>query len=48
MKEKDINSLEHTKRSVQYHIVFTPKYGRMTIYEKIKKDTGEILHRRCG
>ncbi len=28
MKEKDINSLEHTKWRCQYHIVFAPKYRR--------------------
>ena len=48
MKENDINSLEHTKRRGQYQSAFAPKYGRVTIYEEIKKDTGEILHRRSG
>ena len=28
MKEKDINSLEHTKWRCQYHIVFAAKYRR--------------------
>ena len=37
MREKDINSLEHTKWRCQYHIVFAPKYRRMEVYGKIKK-----------
>ena len=45
---KDINSLEHTKWRCQYHIVFAPKYRRMTIYGEIKKDIGEILRRLCA
>ena len=47
MKEKDINSLEHTKWRCQYHIVFAPKYRRMVAYGQIKKDIGEILRRLC-
>lgn len=35
MKEKDINSLEHTKWRCQYHIVFAPKYRRQAIYKEI-------------
>ncbi len=33
----DKNSLAHTKWNCKYHIVFTPKYRRQAIYEKIKK-----------
>ena len=47
MKEKDINSLEHTKWRCQYHVVFAPKYRRMVVYGEIKKDIGEILRRLC-
>ena len=45
MKEKNINSLEHTKWRCQYHIVFAPKYRRMTVYGEIKKDIGQILRK---
>lgn len=47
MKEKDINSLEHTKWRCQYHIVFAPKYRRQTIYNEIKTDIGKILRKLC-
>ncbi len=47
MKEKDINSLEHTKWRCQYHIVFAPKYCRQAIYKEIKTDIGKILRKLC-
>lgn len=31
MKEKEIESLQHTKRRCRYHVVFAPKYRRMVI-----------------
>ena len=37
MKEKDIESLQHTTWRCQYHVVFAPKYRRMVIYGQIKK-----------
>lgn len=43
----DKNSLAHTKWNCKYHIVFTPKYRRQTIYGKIKKDIGVILRKLC-
>ena len=48
MKEKDINSLEHTSRRCQYHIVFAPKYRRQVIYKEIKVDVGKILRKLCN
>ena len=45
--EKDISSLEHTRWRCQYHVVFAPKYRRMTIYGEIKKDIGMILRKLC-
>lgn len=45
MKDKDIQSLEHTKWRCQYHIVFAPKYRRMVIYGELKKDIGWILRK---
>ena len=47
MKEKDINSLDHTKWRSQYHVVFAPKYRRMAIYGEIKVDIGKILRQLC-
>ena len=43
----DKNSLAHTKWNCKYHIVFTPKYRRQSIYGKIKKDIGVILRKLC-
>ena len=47
MREKDINSLDHTSWRCQYHIVFAPKYRRMAIYGEIKVDIGKILRQLC-
>ena len=47
MKEKDINSLDHTSWRCQYHIVFAPKYRRQEIYREIKVDIGKILRKLC-
>ncbi len=47
MKEKDINSLDHTTWRYQYHVVFAPKYRRMVIYREIKADIGKILRQLC-
>ena len=47
MKEKDINSLEHTTWRCQYHVVFAPKYHRLEIYGAIKADIGKILRQLC-
>jgi len=40
-------SLAHTKWMCIYHIVFTPKYRREIIYNKIKEDIVEILRDLC-
>ena len=47
MKDKDINSLEHTTWRCQYHVVFAPKYRRLAIYDEIKVDIGKILRQLC-
>jgi len=47
VKEKDINSLDHTTWRCQYHVVFVPKYRRMVIYREIKADIGKILRQLC-
>ena len=40
---KDTNSLSHTSYRCKYHIVIVPKYRRMIIYNKLRKDIIEIL-----
>ena len=47
MKEKDINSLNHTSWRCQCHVVFAPKYRRLAIYREIKVDIGKILRQLC-
>ena len=47
MKNKDVNSLEHTSWRCQYHIVFAPKYRRMAIFGQIQADIGKILRQLC-
>ena len=43
----DKESLSHTRANCKYHIVFTPKYRRQTIYGQLRKDIGEILRTLC-
>ena len=43
----DKNSLAHSAWNCKYHIVFAPKYRRMEIYGKIRKDIGVIIRRLC-
>ena len=47
VKEKDINSLDHTTWRCQYHVVFAPKYRRMVIYKELRADIGKILRQLC-
>ena len=47
MKDKDINSLDHTTWRCQYHVVFAPKYRRMAIFKEIQVDIGKILRQLC-
>jgi len=47
VKEKDINSLDHTTWRCQYHVVFAPKYRRLAIYGELKTDIGKILRQLC-
>ena len=47
MKDKDINSLDHTTWRCQYHVVFAPKYRRMVIYRELRADIGKILRQLC-
>ena len=47
MKDKDINSLDHTTWRCQYHIVFAPKFRRMVIFKEMQADIGKILRQLC-
>jgi putative transposase len=40
-------SLAHTKWMCKYHIVFTPKYRRKIIYNKLRKDITDIIRDLC-
>lgn len=40
---KDSNSLTHTSYRCKYHIVLVPKYRRVVIYNKSRKDIIEII-----
>lgn len=40
---KDKNSLSHTVYHCKYHIIMIPKYKRMIIYNKLKRDIGQIM-----
>jgi len=42
-----MNNLSHTKWDCKYHIIFTPKYRRKIIYNKLKIDIREIIRKLC-
>ena len=41
------SSLSHTRWKCQYHIVIVPKFRRKIVYNKLRKDIGEILRKLC-
>ena len=41
------SSLSHTRWKCQYHIVIVPKFRRKVVYNKLRKDIGEILRKLC-
>lgn len=47
MQKTSNNCLAHTKWECKYHIVFAPKYRRQVIYNKLRKDIGQILRSLC-
>ena len=47
MKEKDIETLQHTTWRWQYYIVFATKCRWVVIYGQIKHDIGQILKKLC-
>ena len=40
-------SLAHSKWICKYHIIFTPKYRRKIIYNKVRKDLQECIRKLC-
>ncbi len=42
-----MNSLAHTRWLCKYHIVFTPKYRRKIVYNKLRKDIQQIIKDLC-
>lgn len=44
---KNNNSLAYSTWNCKYHLVFAPKYRRMEIHGKIRKDIGVIIRRLC-
>lgn len=40
-------SLAHSKWVCKYHVVFTPKYRRKIIYNKLREDIKEIIKDLC-
>ncbi len=40
---KDTSSLSHTSYRCKYHIMIVPKYRRMVIYNKLRRDIVQIL-----
>ncbi len=41
------NSLAHTKRLREHHIVFSPKYRRKAIYNEYRRDLAQIFRDLC-
>ncbi len=40
-------SLAHSRYNCTYHIVFTPKYRRKTMFGELRREVGEILGKIC-
>ena len=40
----EYESLSHTKWECKYHVVFIPKCRRKTLYEKLRRNLGEVFH----
>ena len=41
----DYRSLNHTRWTCQYHVVFIPKYRKKVIYGELRRHLGEVLRR---
>lgn len=46
-KNDKMKSLSYKKWRCEYHIVFTSKYRRKAIYNKLRSDIGSYLRRLC-
>jgi putative transposase len=44
---RDTSTLSHVTWECKYHIVWVPKYRRKTLYGKVRKRFGEIIHQLC-
>lgn len=44
---RDWHSLSHVRWDCKYHVVFVPKYRKKSLYGKVRKHIGEILHDLC-
>ncbi len=42
-----MDNIAHSKWNCKYHIVFAPKYRRLVIYGRLKKEIGEIFRMLC-
>ena len=40
----EYESLSHTKWECKYHVVFIPKCRRKVLYEKLRRNLGEVFH----
>ena len=41
----EVGSLSHTKWECKYHVVFIPKCRRKVLYERLRRELGEVFHR---
>ena len=42
---RDTKTLNHSTWDCQYHVVFTPKYRKKSLYGMIRRDLKDVLHR---
>jgi len=41
----EVGSLSHTKWECKYHVVFIPKCRRKVLYERLRRELGEVFRR---
>ena len=42
--EAEYNHLNHATWECKYHVVFTPKYRKKLLFDKIKRHLGQVFH----
>jgi len=42
---RQIGSLSHTQWECKYHVVFIPKYRRKVLFERLRRELGEVFRR---